>query len=184
MAAQLHRPGNPDRSPRPWAVGSTFSPINGVPPTHGRLCTSREACRRLSALRRELPDDPRRADRASTSTRSSTRACSGPTRRCSSTRRSSPAGSIDELIDDGVLHDECRRIFRAASPTDDPVGRDHPAAQASGRRDPGGQHGRELRPDHRHRLGQVAGVHRPDRRLRPAQRRRATAGSRRSSSIR
>ena len=34
-----------------------------------------------------------------------------------------PGGLIDELIDDGVLHDECRRIFRAAKSESDPVGR-------------------------------------------------------------
>ena len=34
-----------------------------------------------------------------------------------------PGGLIDELIDDGTLHDECRRIFRAAKSDSDPVGR-------------------------------------------------------------
>ena len=34
-----------------------------------------------------------------------------------------PGGLIDGLIDDGVLHDECRRIFRAAKSESDPVGR-------------------------------------------------------------
>jgi|tagenome__1003787_1003787.scaffolds.fasta_scaffold20955301_3 hypothetical protein len=34
-----------------------------------------------------------------------------------------PGGFIDELIDAGVLHDECRRIFRAAKSESDPVGR-------------------------------------------------------------
>src|SRR4051794_18294122 len=34
-----------------------------------------------------------------------------------------PGGLIDELIDAGVLHDECRRIFRAAKSDSDPVGR-------------------------------------------------------------
>src|SRR4051795_5082304 len=34
-----------------------------------------------------------------------------------------PGGLIDELIDDGTLHDECRRIFRAAKSDSDPAGR-------------------------------------------------------------
>ena len=33
-------------------------------------------------------------------------------------------GFIDALIDEGVLHDECRRIFRTAKTETDPVGRD------------------------------------------------------------
>ena len=77
--------------PTGLAVGSTFSPIRGVPLPHGRLCTTRKAGRRLSPLRRELPHDPRRADRRACRRPSSTRACCGPTRRSSSTRRSSPA---------------------------------------------------------------------------------------------
>jgi ATP-dependent helicase YprA (DUF1998 family) len=34
-----------------------------------------------------------------------------------------PGGFIDELADEGVLQDECRRIFRAAKSDTDPVGR-------------------------------------------------------------
>src|SRR3954469_23981304 len=34
-----------------------------------------------------------------------------------------PGGLIDELVEEGVLHDECGRIFRAAKDDSDPVGR-------------------------------------------------------------
>src|SRR5215208_7867052 len=34
-----------------------------------------------------------------------------------------PGGYIDELVDEGVLHDECRRIFRSGKCDADPVGR-------------------------------------------------------------
>ena len=48
--------------------------------------------------------------------------------------------------------------------TSDPAGADAPSAPAPARGDRGGPHRRQLRADDRHRLGQVPGLHRADRR--------------------
>ena len=96
-----------------------------------------------------------------------------------------PGGYIDELVQEGLLHAECARIFRVGQGA---PGRQRWGAAAAapppGGGDPRGARGQELRPDDRHRLGQEPRLHRPDRRPRPPRRVRATGGSRRSSSTR
>lgn len=73
-----------------------------------------------------------------------------------------PGGSISELVDEGLLHPECRRIFRLKSGLNDTG--EHELRLHRHQRDAievartGG-----LRADHRHGIGQVPVMHRADR---------------------
>ena len=97
-------------------------------------------------------------------------------------------GAVPELVDEGLLHPECERIFRRKNDRARPRPGPDRAAPAPARGDRGRPHRRELRADHRHRLGQVAGLHRADRRPvlrdRDADGGSAARASRRSSSTR
>ena len=75
-------------------------------------------------------------------------------------------GTVRELVEQQVLHEECASIFQAGKTRGRHQLRRHPAhpAPAPARGDRGGRSRRVLRPHHGHRLGQVPVLHRADRR--------------------
>ena len=97
-------------------------------------------------------------------------------------------GAVPELVDEGVLHPECARIFRPRKTADSHACDGRPLTLHQHQREAieVARTGASLRADHRHRLGQVAGLHRADRRPRAARAAAGTGaqGSRRSSSTR
>ena len=160
------------------------SVIPGGGELYGHLSGPSGADRRLQALSPPVRSCRGTPESSSMSTTSLLKASSGRSPGCPSTRCSPRGGSIDELVAEGLLHPECARIFRPKNDLVDAGAQtDHAApAPARGGRDRALR--QELRPDHRHRLRQVAGLHRPDRRPGAAPGSRASPGSRRSSSTR
>ncbi len=77
-------------------------------------------------------------------------------------------GTVADLVAEGLLHPECERIFRRQGGPDDPGSAVADVPPAPARGDRGRPRRRLLRPDHRDGFGQVAGLHRPDRRPGPA----------------
>ena len=81
-----------------------------------------------------------------------------------------PGRTVDQLVDEGILHDTCREIFRIKKTDCRQFWPATPTASTPGGSRPRCPRRRQLRPDDRDRIGKEPGVHRPDRRPRLAKR--------------
>ena len=94
-----------------------------------------------------------------------------------------PGGFIDDLVLDGMLHRDCRNIFRVGKTEEAPLGDPMRLHRHQVEAIRAAQAGRNYVLTTGTGLGQEPRLHRPDRRPRASQRQRARA-SRRSSSTR